>query len=934
MVIVSVNGGKSRALGEIESVNIQVGSVKFYHNLQVIDAAEDILILGNDWLSKVRASLDWNDQTLTLWKGNKKVITPVVLSGNSVQEEIQEESETESSDSEEYEDEDLEESAVYFSDFSDEFTLGDLEYNPWINHTPEPESKELTRDETEENPAVFIANVATEEEVPPLNLGPLEDHQQQQFQTLMETYNDICAKSQTEIGRTNITKHRIEIENVVPISQTPYRTNPKNKEFLQTEIAKMEANGIVRKSTSPWASPVVIVDKKGGEKRICIDYRKLNAVTKSDAYPLPRIDDMLESFGQAKWFTTLDLASGYWQVAMHERDIEKTAFVTPFGLYEFLVMPFGLSNAPGTFQRLMNRVLQDFLGDFVAVYLDDVIIYSKGSFEQHMDHLSQVFRALREANLKIKLKKCYFTLPNIHFLGHVVGRDGIKPDPEKIEKVKNYPVPRNLTQLRSALGLFSYYRKFIKDFSRIAKPMTQLLKKGISYIWTEKQQIAFDRLREMLIKAPILSYPDFDKPFVIYTDASGIGLGAVLSQIKDKKEHVIAYASRSLVSAEKNYSVTDQECLAVVWAIKKFQHYLGLKPFTIVTDHSALKWLQTSKMPTGRRARWVMELQQYDFVIKHRPGKTNNNADALSRIEPVFTIEVLEETDNGLGSNYLDTMEHHTHKRRKLENDQIEVMAEEWVTDKNENSDPLVECSYKPQRHGDECVCLKCLRIQKGKFRAISPTIYSCCEQVICECEHPDPIDWNKYIKSYQIETEESDQNGWGNIEREIPTPTQYADDDWGNSYPSDDENNENRQVDNFVHTIAYTFTREEFLNIYRPYIQVKQVIAGQPITRGGSKCDASCDIYNHHLHTYCKMCQKNLPYGTIVHDCKVGLEPGKIHPGMDPKALVNHQWWEEPPAIQMENFIFFTKQFINELRRIYTANYPFDDETLAADLD
>jgi RNase H-like domain found in reverse transcriptase/Reverse transcriptase (RNA-dependent DNA polymerase) len=326
----------------------------------------------------------------------------------------------------------------------------------------------------------------------------------------------------------------------------------------------------------------------------------------------------LESFGQAKWFTTLDLASGYWQVAMHGPDIEKTAFITPFGLYEFLVMPFGLSYAPGTFQRLMNRVLQEYLGQFVAVYLDDVIIYTKGSYEQHIDHLRQVFESLRQANLKIKLKKCFFCFPNLHFLGHVVGRDGIKPDPDKIEKVKTYPEPTNLTELRSALGLFSYYRKFIRDFSKIARPMLNLLKKDAPYEWGTKQQTAFDRLKEMLTKAPILSYPDFERPFTIYTDSSGFGLGAVLSQLQsDGKEHVISYASRSMNRAEKNYPITDQECLAVIWAVKHFQHYLGLKPFTLVTDHSALKWLQTSKLPKGRRARWVMELQQYEFEIKH-----------------------------------------------------------------------------------------------------------------------------------------------------------------------------------------------------------------------------------------------------------------------------------------------------------------------------
>src|SRR6202020_28267 len=211
-----------------------------------------------------------------------------------------------------------------------------------------------------------------------------------------------------------------------------------------------------------------------------------------------------------------------------------------------------------------------------------------------------------------------------HFLDHVVGRDGIHPDPKKIEKVKNYPVSTNLIQLRVTLGLFSYYLKFIKDFSRIARPMNNLLKKDIPFIWTQKQQTAFERLKEMLIKSPVLVYPDFEQPFILYTDASGTGLGAVLSQLQDDgKEGVIAYASRSLNQAEQNYSVTDQECLAVVWAIKHFQHYLGLRPFIIVTDHSALKWLKTSKISTGRRARWIMFLQQFDFEIVHRPGKTN-----------------------------------------------------------------------------------------------------------------------------------------------------------------------------------------------------------------------------------------------------------------------------------------------------------------------
>ena len=393
----------------------------------------------------------------------------------------------------------------------------------------------------------------------------------------------------------------------------------------------MEENGIIRRSFSPWASPVVIVGKKGGDKRLCVDYRRLNAVTKVDAYPLPRIDDLLDSLGKSQWFTTLDLASGYWQVAMHPRDVEKTAFITPSGLYEFLVMPFGLNNAPGTFQRLMNWVLKDFIGIFVAVYLDDVIIYTKGALELHMDHIQQVFQAFREANLSIKLKKCQFCYPSLAFLGHIVGQGGIQPDPEKIKKIEDFPVPQTVSQLCAALGLFGYYRKFIKDFSRHAKPLTMLLKKDNPFEWTDKQQQAFERLKQRLMKAPILQYPDFNSPFILYTDASKVGLGAVLSQKKNGQEYVVAYASRTTNKNEENYPITDLECLAIVWAIRHFHHYLS-RPFTIVTDHSALKWLQTSKLPKGRRARWIMELQQHNFEIKHRAGKHNNNADALSRM--------------------------------------------------------------------------------------------------------------------------------------------------------------------------------------------------------------------------------------------------------------------------------------------------------------
>lgn len=889
LVIVTANGNRVRSLGKIQQVPLEIEGESLPTSFQVLDSMDDTLILGNDWLRKVQAILNWKKGTLTIQAGESPLTTPMNCTRKT--NKIQQSSSEEDTDSSEYEEEsDLEETQVYFSDESD--ITFDLEYNPWQDYTPPPE--ELKQDDPEDlseedqyNPAAYLAQVANSSEKKELNLGPLTYHQQQYFQELMTEYQDVCAKSQTDIGRTNILKHKILTGDRPPISQAPYRMNPQKRDFLREEIVNMEKSGIVRKSVSPWASPVVIVDKKDGSYRICIDYRKLNKITKADAFPLPRIDDLLESFGGAQWFSTLDLASGYWQVEMNEKDVEKTAFVTPFGLYEFLVMPFGLSYAPGTFQRLMNRVLQEYLGEFVAVYLDDVIIYTKGTFEQHIDHLRQVMETLRMANLKIKPTKCHFCLPNIHFLGHVVGRDGIKPDPEKIEKVKNYPIPRNLTELRAALGLLSYYRKFIKDFSKIARPMLTLLKKDTPYEWTNKQQNAFDRLKQMLIQAPILTYPDFNKPFIIYTDASGIGLGAVLSQKgEDKKEYVIAYASRSLNPAEKNYTITDQECLAIVWAIKHFQHYLGMKPFEIVTDHSALKWLQTCKIPKGRRARWIMELQQYDFTIRHRPGKTNTNADALSRIneEPIECFMIGIEADNQATTSYQYTR------------------TSQFIT-------------------SDRRICLTCGNIS-GSTTWNRKHYYSYARE----------NDYEPWICGYRdapAQITDYDET----LEEEFRPPIQYK------AVPYSKEKERESGLDNYqddstsdddsisiilddrpseaVNLFACKLTYENYQRCFANNITIEQVIAFQPITKGGSRCTTNCDIENHHLHTYCRACERHLPYGTTVHNCIIGFTPGKIHPGMDPTYLINHPWWIEPLEVQIENHILYIQklqQLLNDL--------------------
>ncbi|CAB5211330.1 unnamed protein product [Rhizophagus irregularis] len=293
-------------------------------------------------------------------------------------------------------------------------------------------------------------------------------------------------------------------------------------------------------------------------------------VTIQDSYPLPRIDELLEKYRRAKWFSSIDLAAGFHQIEMEERDRAKTAFVCAKGLYEYNVMPFGLTNAPATFQRVMDEILEEFIDDFVVVYIDDIMIFSE-NLENHMEHLEKVLKRLQEHNLIIKLKKCKFLERDIEFLGHIVGNGGLRPDEKKIEKVQGIKELETVKEVRSFLGLCSYYRKFMENFSKIAKPLTSLVKKETEFIWGKEQQKAFDTLKEKLTKYPILQYPNYEKEFILITDTSGDGIGAILSQKDEKgREIVIAYASRNLQGAEKRYPITELECLAVIWGVKHF----------------------------------------------------------------------------------------------------------------------------------------------------------------------------------------------------------------------------------------------------------------------------------------------------------------------------------------------------------------------------
>ena len=422
-----------------------------------------------------------------------------------------------------------------------------------------------------------------------LQVGTLEKEQRIKFKELIRKYEDIFVKSKNELGKSGVTKHGIDVGDVKPVRNRAYSAVGKRKEIIEGEIRKMLEKGVIRKSKSPWASPITLVPKKNGEIRFCVDYRELNSITKKDSHPLPRINDMLDVFTGSKWFTSLDMASGYWQVEMEEKDIEKTAFITHEGLYEFVVMPFGLCNAPATFQRMMHEVLGELIYTKAPVYIDDVNVHSK-TFEQHLKDLQEVFERIRKSGLKLRIDKCHFCYQELKFLGYVIGKDGVKVDQDKIEKVKNFPRPMNITELRGFIGLASYYRRFIKGFSEIVKPLTELFSKNKEYVWNEKRKESFEKLKEKLITAPVLIYPDFEKEFILLTDASDFAWRAVLAQENsNNQEHVIQYASGSFTEPEKNYSTTEKECLAVIKGIEKFHQYLYGQKFKVITDHYALK---------------------------------------------------------------------------------------------------------------------------------------------------------------------------------------------------------------------------------------------------------------------------------------------------------------------------------------------------------
>ena len=450
--------------------------------------------------------------------------------------------------------------------------------------------------------------------------------------------HEVFALEEDEKGETNLVQMMVDTGGAPPKKQRPYRLPFAAREEVARQIKKMEDAGVILPSKSPWASPIVFVQKKDGTHRFCVDYRALNAVTTPDIFPLPRIDDLLDQLGKAKYFSTLDLAAGYWQIQMHPDSRQKTAFVTHMGLHEFCVMPFGPRNAPAVFQRLMQQVLAGLktknCSKFTSAYINDILVFSS-TLKEHIQYLELVVNRLLKFGLKLRPNKCHFIRQEVHYLGFVLMPFGLKTSEEHVRAVTEFSVTKDVQGVRQFLGLASYYRRFIPSFAKVAHPLHALTRKDALFDWNQDCQHSFKLLKQLLSSAPLLAFPKFDQEFVLETDASGLGLGAVLSQRQpDGKIHPVAFASSALSPCEKNYSVTELETLAVVWAVSHFQCYLYGQEVVVYTDHSAVCTILSSPHGSGKHARWWVKVHGggiKSMQIGHRSGRENTNADALSR---------------------------------------------------------------------------------------------------------------------------------------------------------------------------------------------------------------------------------------------------------------------------------------------------------------
>ena len=457
---------------------------------------------------------------------------------------------------------------------------------------------------------------------------PLESERQQLMRTFRHVFPDELPAG---LPPSREVDHKIElVPGSVPPSRPTFRLSEKELVELKKQLEELVKAGFIRPSKSPFGAPILFVKKKDGTMRMCVDYRALNNITIKNSYPLPRVDELFDRLQGARFFSKIDLRSGYHQIRISEEDIPKTAFRTRYGHFEFLVLPFGLTNAPGTFMHLMHETFREFLDEFVLVFLDDILIYSK-TLEEHRRHVHKVLETLAKSKLYAKESKCEFFKTEVEFLGHLVGRNGVRMMEDKVAAVAEWPVPKNVRDVRAFLGTAGYYRKFIKDFSRIAAPITELTKEKVKFDWTSAHQKAFVTLKNAMQVAPVLVLPDPKLPYVIHTDASSYAIGAVLMQDQGKGFQPIAFLSKKMLPAETRYPVHEQELLAIIHALSSWRHYLYGVKFKVMTDHHSLRYFKTQPVLSGRQSRWKDVIANFDFDIEYIKGELNPVADGLSR---------------------------------------------------------------------------------------------------------------------------------------------------------------------------------------------------------------------------------------------------------------------------------------------------------------
>lgn len=471
-----------------------------------------------------------------------------------------------------------------------------------------------------------------------LNLSHCSTEERNEMLKLCEKFSEVFYLEGDPLKHTDVIRHKIELKpGTTPIFTRQYRIPESQKGEIQRQLDDLESRGVIEKSNSPWNSPLLLVPKKDSEKgekkfRLVIDYRKLNMVTQPLSYPIPLVDEIIDQMQGAKIFTTLDLQGAFHQIPMHPRCKEYTAFSTSWDKYHFNSCPFGLVGSPYTWLRAIHTVLKGIIGFDVYVYMDDIIIYSK-TLGEHIKTLEAVIKRLIQHNLKLNIEKSLFMHSQVANLGHIISRDGIKVDPKKTDCVSKFPRPSSVVEVQRFLGMCNYYRRYVPNYAKIAKPLYIICKKDIPFIWNTGSEDAFNQLKKMLVTSPVLIYPNFNETFIVTTDASDYAIGAVISQGNIPYDKPIQYFSKTLAEAQTRYSTIEKELLAIVSALENFRHYLYGREFLIITDHKPLTFLFDTKNVNNRLHRWRLNLMEFNFKITHKQGVQNVVADALSRIK-------------------------------------------------------------------------------------------------------------------------------------------------------------------------------------------------------------------------------------------------------------------------------------------------------------